>query len=162
MGARIDLRTMMGALLSPTITRAIMKDSQESRTLYYHLRICYRFLICFRHIHVLLGDTLTRRIETGKHEFEKVDPNDYAAVRKLAMKKRKPCFGRIIEEALKSSIERLTKVLIKTKVIEIPIEEESLPPSFAEGEEERQDLYDLPMSRQSTRASSFSTRSIIY
>ena len=157
MGARIDLRTMMGALLSPTITRAIMKDSQEARTLYYHLRICYRFLICFKNVHVLLGDTLTRRIETGKHDFEKVDPNDYAAVRKLQMKKRKPCFGRIIEETLKSSIDKLSKVLNKTKAVEIPIEEESLPPSFAEGEDPK-----VHLSRQSTTVSSFSTRSIIY
>ena len=154
---------MMGASLHPTIIRSIMKESQESRTLYYHIRICQRFLICYRNVHVILGDVLTRRIENGKYEFERVDPNDYSAVRKLAAKKRKPCFARIIEEALKGSLERLSKILIKTKAMEIPIEEESLPPSFAEGEEDANlDLDDLPMSRQSTRASSFSTRSIIY
>ena len=163
MGARIDLRTMMGALLNPTIIRSIMKNSQESRTLYYHLRICQRFLICYRNVHVILGEVLTRRIENGKHEFDRVDPNDYSAVRKLAAKKRKPCFARIIEETLKGSLERLQKILIKTPSIEIPIEEESLPPSFAEGEDAGLDLeLDRPMSRQSTRASSFSTRSIIY
>ena len=159
MGARIDLRTIMGALLSPTVTRAIMKDSQESRTLFIHLRICQRFLICYRNVHIILGDTLTRRIENGKHEFDRVDPSDFSALRKLAMKKRKPCFGRIIEETLKGALERLNKVLIHTKAIELPVEE-SLPESFAAEDEEDLDPYELQMSRQSTRASSF--QSVIY
>ena len=159
MGTRIDLRTIMGALLSPTVTRAITKDSQESRTLFYHIRICQRFLICYRNVHIILGDTLTKRIETGKHEFEQVDPSDYSAVRKLAMKKRKPCFGRIIEETLKGALERLNKILIHTKAIELPVEE-PLPESFAAEEQEDLDLYDYQISRQSTRASSF--QSVIY
>ena len=83
LGALIDLRTLMAGLLDPTTSRMIIKDAQESRILYFRLRIGYVFLQCYLNVNLILSKTLERRIAQGLHDFERVDPEDFVALRKL-------------------------------------------------------------------------------
>ena len=85
LGALIDLRTLMAGLLDPTTSRLIFKDAQESRILYFRLRIGYVFLQCYMNVNLILSKTLERRIAHGLHDFENVDPDDFVALRKLGL-----------------------------------------------------------------------------
>ena len=75
----------MAGLLDPTTSRMIIKDAQESRILYFRLRIGYVFLQCYMNVNLILSKTLERRIVHGLHDFERVDPEDFVALRKLGL-----------------------------------------------------------------------------
>ena len=75
----------MAGLLDPTTSRMIIKDAQESRILYFRLRIGYVFLQCYMNVNLILSKTLERRIAHGLHDFERVDPKDFVALRKLGL-----------------------------------------------------------------------------
>ena len=53
LGARIDLRTMIGGLLHPPQIRIIMTFAQTTRMFYYHLRITGIFLEAYKSIRYL-------------------------------------------------------------------------------------------------------------
>ena len=55
LGAMLDLRTLLSALLDPTTSRTIIKDAQEARTLYFRLRISYVFLQCYVNVNLILS-----------------------------------------------------------------------------------------------------------
>ena len=105
LGARIDLRTIMHALLDPTSSRLILRDSQEARILYFNLRLSFTFILCYYKIKRILTETLHRQIQDGEYEFEHVDPDDFIAIRKLKMKKRKLTLGRVIKEGFQVSFD---------------------------------------------------------
>ena len=75
----------MAGLLDPTTSRIIIKDAQESRILYFRLRIGYVFLQCYMNVNLILSKTLERRIAHGLHDFEQVDSEDFVALRKLGL-----------------------------------------------------------------------------
>ena len=75
----------MYGLLDPTTSRTILKEAQDSRILYFRLKLAYTFLLCYVNVNLILSQTLERRIDQGKHDFERVDPNDFVALRKLGI-----------------------------------------------------------------------------
>ncbi len=109
----------MQALLNPSISRTIISEAQESRKLYFLLRVCYVFILCYVNIRLIFSRTLERRIHAGQHDFERVDPDDFIALRKLAMKRRKPTLGRIIDDTLRSVLDRLYRKLVRTRIQQI-------------------------------------------
>lgn len=132
------MRTLCSALLNPTESRTILERSQEGRKLYFLLRISYILTLSYLNIKLIMADTLQRRIETGKHDFECVDPDDFIALRKLAMKRRKPCLGRIMHEYLKTTVDRLHRKLWRSKFtyIDLKFKRDSIDDDHqAEGEE---------------------------
>ena len=72
--------------------------------------------MCFRNYPILLFEQSIRRIETGEHVSEHVDPDDFIAMRKLAMKRRKMTLGRIIKEGFKGHFGRIYRKLRRSKL----------------------------------------------
>lgn len=156
LGALLDLRTLMHALLNPTESRDIMSKSQEMRRIYFQMRIAYIFTNCYLEIKLILSQVLERRIVSGVHDFEHVDPDDFIALRKLAMKRRKPCLGRIIHEWISHTVERRYRRLYRTRFILNDITE--VPD---ESEIEDQESLEPKSSRRSSRNSTLSNISSI-
>ena len=125
-----------------------MRSAQEARMLYFKIKICTLILVCFKQVKLILAKALERRIIAGAHDFEVVDPEDFVALRRLAMKRRKPCFGRIIQEHLKGAIDRWYRKMVKTTFVYINVDEE---PMLVNGDN------DKSLSGASSRTSSFST-----
>ena len=143
----------MGALLDPTSQRVIFQQSQEARVLYYHLRIATILLQAYRNVYLILASTLLRRMETGKHDFSRPDPDDLQALRMLNHKRQKVCLGKIIEDALRAACERLNKKLHRVKAVPIPEAENGK-------DEEWEELPDF-MSREPSMISCSSNKSSI-
>ena len=104
MGLRIDLRTILSALLIPTQFRLLLKESQKLRKFYHLIYYHTRALIAYRTFRVLLLEAVHRRVikklqislgtlpEDEKAAFQKQGKKDKKA--------KKDDSGKILEEYL--------------------------------------------------------------
>ena len=151
LGTRIDLRTVMGAILNPTSIKEIMELSQQLRIMYYHLRITTMFLEGYKSVRSILAKVYIRRWNSGllKEDKKKMKDDLFNYQSKQTMKKTGK-FGRIIQDCFKDSMERLSKKIQKLKALEIP-----------DDDFESDDEDDL-VSTTSSRSSTFSKISSIH
>ena len=115
MGLRLDLRTILSALLIPTQFRLLLKESQNIRKFYHLIYLHTRTLITYYTFRVLLLEALHRRVikklqislgtlpEDQKQAFMKGGKKDKKA--------QKDDSGKILEEYLLHSLARQAEIV---------------------------------------------------
>ena len=105
MGLRIDLRTILSALLIPTQSRLLIRESQKLRKLYHLVHLLTRTLITYRNFVVLLLEAAHRReIKKLQISLGTLPDDEKAAFQKPGKKDKKAKkddSGKILEDSLK-------------------------------------------------------------
>ena len=110
MGLRLDLRTILSALLIPTQFRLLLKESQNIRKLYHLIYLHTRALIAYRTFRLLLLEAVHRRVIKKLQISLGTLPEDEKAAFQRPSKKdkkaKKDDSGKILEEYLLHTLQR--------------------------------------------------------
>ena len=117
MGLRIDLRTILSALLIPTQFRALLKESQKLRKFYHLIHLHTRTLIAFRTFRLLLLEAVHRReVKKLQISLGTLPEDEKASIQKSKdkrKKKKKDNSGKLLEEYFMHAIYRQKSIVDK-------------------------------------------------
>ena len=117
MGLRIDLRTILSALLIPTQFRFLLKESQKIRKFYHLIHLHTRTLIAFRTFRLLLLEAVHRReIKKLQISLGTLPEDEKAAFQKSKgkpKKAKKDNSGKLLEEYFMHAIFRQKGIVDK-------------------------------------------------
>ena len=89
MGLRIDLRTILHALLIPTQFRLLLRESQKLRKFYHLIHLHTRTLIAYRTFRILLLEAVHRReVKKLQLSLAALPKYDKSSSKKVTSKKR--------------------------------------------------------------------------
>ena len=112
MGLRIDLRTILSALLIPTQSRLLMKESQELRKLYHLVHYHTRTLITYYSFRLLLLKALHRReIKKLQISLGTLPAEEKSRLKKEDKNKINKENGKLLEEYLLCALSRQTEMI---------------------------------------------------
>ena len=117
MGMRIDLRTILSALLIPTQFRFLIKESQKIRKFYHMIHLHTRTLIAYRTFRLLLLEAVHRReIKKLQLSLGTLPEDEKAAFQKpknKLKKAKKDNSGKLLEDYFLHTIYRQKDALNK-------------------------------------------------
>ena len=117
MGMRIDLRTILSALLIPTQFRFLIKESQKIRKFYHMIHLHTRTLIAYRTFRLLLLEAVHKReIKKLQLSLGTLPEDEKAAFQKpknKLKKAKKDNSGKLLEDYFLHTIYRQKDALNK-------------------------------------------------
>ena len=117
MGLRIDLRTILGALLIPTQFRFLLKESQMLRKFYHLVHLHTRTLIQFRTFRLLLLEAVHRReVKKLQISLGTLPEDEMDKIKKSKGKRKKgkkDNSGKLLEEYFMQAIYRQKSIVDK-------------------------------------------------
>ena len=112
MGLRIDLRTILHALLIPTQFRLLLRESQKLRKFYHLIHLHTRTLIAYRTFRILLLEAVHRReVKKLQLSLATLPKHDKSSSKKVAGKKSIKKTEAAIEQELQKKMNSSGKLV---------------------------------------------------